>query len=155
MIRLILTMPRDTAAQGLRAAAAAIPDDLAALTSETANDMLAALRAQAPVGKARPGGAAPGGLRSSIRLDLEGTTATFQASQIAQYVIGGTEAHDIEGSPLAFFWDLVGDTVFFMRVRHPGTKPNDFRAPAVDEVAAASQPMLEELGDTIIGRITG
>jgi hypothetical protein len=156
VIRLRLSVS-GAGARGLRAAAAKLPEQLGTLTQQSAEQTQAALKARAPVSKQRPGGPVPGALRRSIMFDLEGTRATFAASQIADYVIGGTDPHDIEPRSkraLAFFWDRVGDQVVFMRVRHPGTSPNDFRIPALDEAAGQADTLIDALGDEILDTIS-
>jgi hypothetical protein len=155
VIRLRVNITKSAAA-GLRNAAEQLPDQLGALTQQTAEATQAALIAAAPISKPRPNAPTPGSLKRSIMFDLEGTTATFMASQVAEYVIGGTDPHDIQPNgkqALAFFWDVVGDNVVFMRVHHPGTRPNDFRVPALDEASAQADALLDGLADELAGNL--
>jgi hypothetical protein len=52
-----------------------------------------------------------------------------------RFVNFGTVPHIIEAvnaNALAFYWEKVGDFVFFKRVKHPGTKANPFVERAID-----------------------
>jgi hypothetical protein len=151
VIRLRLVVRDNSGIAKLRQAAAKLPGQIDTLTREAADVTETALRQAAPVGK---GGSdyQPGSLRRSIAFDLSGTTAEFSASQVAQYVIGGTPAHEIEPrekQALAFYWAAYGDEFIFARVHHPGTKPNDFRVPALERAGAESETLLEDLADDI------
>ena len=143
------------AIDGLRRIADRIPAATEQLASDAAETTKAALQESAPVSKARPGGSEPGALRKSIGFDLSGTTAEFSASDVAGYVIGGTPPHEIAGNsgPLHFYWDHAGGFVTFMRVQHPGTRPNDFREPALQRAATDSEELLAELGDELLGEL--
>jgi hypothetical protein len=65
-----------------------------------------------------------------IKFHLSGAsgaqTIDFTMPDYFRYVVEGTRPHDIvaHGRALAFTWN--GRRVFFARVHHPGTKPNDF-----------------------------
>jgi len=151
VIRLRLVVRDVSGAQKLRAVAARLPGQVEDLASDAAKVTEAALQEAAPIGK--PGtNYQPGALRQSIQFDLAGTTAEFSASQVAQYVIGGTPAHEIDPrdkKALAFYWEAFGDDFVFARVHHPGTKPNDFRSPALERAANESEALLDDLADTI------
>jgi len=153
VIRLILSWRDGGAARALRAVADAVPREIDTLTQQAAEKTQQELRDAAPVSKPVPGGRIPGDLQKSIMFDLEGTTATFKANEIAEYVIGGTQAHAIvpqgEGYPLHFFWEQEGEFVNFMRVMHPETSPNDFRIPALERAGADADVLLDELADEI------
>ena len=140
-------------AEQLRAVAAAIPEATEQLAAEASVRVEEALRETAPISKPVPGGRAPGSLKKSIGFDLSGTKAEFYASDVAEYVIGGTPPHQIEGAagPLHFYWEVAGGFVTLMRVQHPGTKPNDFRQPALDVAADEAMELLEQVGDEILG----
>ncbi len=51
------------------------------------------------------------------------------------YLELGTRPHVIEGNPiLAFYWERLGQTVFFRRVNHPGNKAYRFLARSFAEM---------------------
>lgn len=128
---------------------------LQAATEATAEAVQKALREKAPVGVQVPGGREPGGLRRSVRFDVNGLRAEFFAAYWSEFVIGGTEPHTIfpvNRKVLRWFstganagQGVAGGWTFAMRVRHPGTKPNDFRAPALDDAAVAADEQLEKI----------
>lgn len=92
----------------------------------------AAVKAEAPVRS--------GAGRDSIgfRTTQDGHTITLSiyGRDYLKYVIEGTKPHDIEprsGRALHFEWN--GHEVFFGRVHHPGTKPNNFPLRAWEKAA--------------------
>lgn len=112
------------------------------------------LQDEAPISPGYPGAPEPGGLRRSIRFDLTGSVASFVASQVAEFIIGGTEPHEIfaRNAPvLHFYWAKMGGFVSFARVSHPGTKPNDFRMPALDASTTAAEEELAAVFDWVAG----
>lgn len=129
-------------------------EDAVAAVSGYLND---ALKHEAPVGKIastfdvatrKPRQTGTG--RDSIRFDLDGLHADFMAVDYFRFVIGGTEAHLITGNPtLAFFWDKAGGLVAFRSVKHPGTKPNDFREPALQSTSRQADAELEKIADWV------
>lgn len=121
-------------------------------TETVARTLEQKLTDEAPISPGYPGAPEPGRLRRSIRFDLSGSVASFVASQVAEFVIGGTEPHEIfaRNAPvLHFYWAKVGGFVSFARVSHPGTKPNDFRMPAVDATTGAAETELAAVFDWI------
>lgn len=150
MIRLSLKITDPGIVAGLAAVAQQMHGRVNELTETVAGKTQAQLKAKAPVGKVVPGGRPPGGLQRSISFDMEGTSAKFTAAGYAGYVIGGTSPHDITGNPLlAFFWERTGDFVVFTKVRHPGTKPNDFRDPALTAAADDASDALAGVFDWV------
>jgi hypothetical protein len=104
---------------------------------------LAALKAEAPVGKSDPlSGRKGGALRDSIRYEREtapgSVSMTFTANvPYAGYVIGGTGPHVIAASAAqALQFMLDGAVTYRKSVNHPGTKANDFPERAVGGFAA-------------------
>lgn len=121
-------------------------------TETVARTLEQKLADEAPISPGYPGAPVPGGLRRSIRFDLSGSVASFVASQVAEFVIGGTEPHEIfaRNAPvLHFYWAKAGGFVSFARVSHPGTKPFDFRAAAVDSATASAEQELAAVFDWI------
>jgi hypothetical protein len=128
--------------------------------AEAATILRDALRHAAPESKTpKPGG---GHMRDTIDFDLlpgvSGETAVFKASQVARWVIGGTAPHDIwagaysgKGSAnVLHFFAGSGEEVFTPYVRHPGTKPNDFRKKAWSEARPAVMAMLRQTGMAVL-----
>jgi hypothetical protein len=66
----------------------------------------------------------------------------FPMPEYFRYVVEGTAPHVIEahGRALAFTWN--GRSVFFARVHHPGTKPNNFIARAWKNIRARALALL-------------
>lgn len=140
-------------AEKLREVARRLPDRVGETASQMGERTQERLKESAPVSRQVPGGRKPGGLRESIRFDMEGTTATFAASEVAEYVIGGTVPHEIRprnAQALHFWWEVAGGYVNLMRVQHPGTSPNDFRVPALAAAAGDAEEALNELADRIL-----
>ena len=81
----------------------------------------------------------PGNLRDHIvkRVVMKGANLTVVVGADVPYALWhheGTVAHEIvakPGKPLVFYWPKVGEIVRFMRVNHPGTKPNRFLVEAL------------------------
>lgn len=115
-----------------------------------------AIRAATPVGKGGDPRRTPGGLRDSTRGEVssqsaEGFTADVAQGKAAEYVIGGTGAHEIRphGRALMFYGtsgsaaaSVRGKSegsgaVFARLVHHPGTKPNDYVEQALPAIDAA------------------
>jgi hypothetical protein len=66
-----------------------------------------------------------------------------------RYVQFKTKPHIIEAvnaKALYFFWDKVGDFVFFKRVKHPGTKANPF----LDRAIKSTEGRISEFVQTAI-----
>lgn len=102
--------------------------------------LLIAAREEAPVRSGR--------LRSSIKVTPFRMTGPYKGEggvgvsirdvPYAGFVRWGTKPHVIRARnapALRFYWPKVGRVVFFKKVNHPGTKPNDFLTRAVRRVA--------------------
>lgn len=85
-------------------------------------------------------GVKTGELLSTIRTEDELPSVLATAGRAGQtpqlgYQMHGTSAHVIRprsaGGTLVFFWDKVGEVVYFKSVNHPGTARNDFVTPSV------------------------
>ena len=116
-----------------------------------------ALRHAAPEGKTEP--------HSRDQIDFiitedvaRGYGARFLFPKVQMFVIKGTAAHDIwagfytgkSSSKVLHFTTASGEEVFTPYVRHPGTKPNDFRRKAWLEVREAVMEILRETGRAVI-----
>lgn len=153
MIRLSLALSGfDETVAAFSRAGDELPDQLEEAVAVLSEQLEQALQDAAPVSKqVEGGGRTPGGLRDSIRYDLDGTSSLFFASEVAWFVIGGTSPHTIQGNPLLhFYWQKQGGWVTFAHVQHPGTRPNDFRAGPMDEIADQADEQLGELGDWLL-----
>ncbi len=97
----------------------------------SASLLLNQLRDEVPVAE---GG---GTMRDSITVNPSGFSLEVRvAVDYATYVIEGTPPHRIPRSGnklLAFEWDVVGGLAFFMNVEHPGTQPNDWYHPVLED----------------------
>jgi hypothetical protein len=63
----------------------------------------------------------------------------YAPSPLVWYIIKGTKAHPIPKDPsrsktLHFYWEKIGEWVYFRQVQHPGTKPNPFMERAEDRL---------------------
>jgi|GEM_PF-6714478 len=116
-------------ADGSGTALQGLVEDASAVLTET-------MRAKAPVRHSLdPRKPAGGTLKESLVFSIGDMGATLLGIGYAQFVIGGTSPHTIEAhraSSLVFFWEKVGREVRFRKVRHPGTKPDDFRLKGLD-----------------------
>lgn len=88
-----------------------------------------------------------GALRKSIRYRTKVLASraeiTFTASDVARFVIDGTQAHEIRPkNKQALFWEGANNPV--ARVMHPGTRPNDFVKRALEPLGPAIQKALNE-----------
>jgi len=76
-------------------------------------------------------------MRDSISVTARGLSVEVRvAVDYATYVIEGTPSHRIPragNTLLAFEWDVIGGTAFFMNVEHPGTTANDWYNPVLDD----------------------
>ena len=96
-----------------------------------------------------------GGTRDSLSVETsataEGSELKLMGSQIAAYIIGGTRAHTIvpNTASVLHWMGSGGNDMFAMSVNHPGTQPNDFRRPVVDEL----KPLLEAAGNSAMQAI--
>jgi Bacteriophage HK97-gp10, putative tail-component len=104
---------------------------------------LAALKAEAPVGKTDLSGRKGGRLRDSIRYEREtavgSVTMIFTANvPYAGYVIEGTGPHVISASAARFlrYEGSDGQFTYSRQVQHPGTKANPFPERALGGLAA-------------------
>jgi hypothetical protein len=106
------------------------------LVVDVSADVQGAARTVAPVRRSLAPDAPLGGtLRDSLRMVVGTLGAVLYGAAHAAYVIEGTLPHRIvprRARMLRFFWERMGETVVFARVMHPGTRPQDFRMPAVD-----------------------
>jgi len=60
----------------------------------------------------------------------------------------------ITGNPLLhFWWDKAGGFVTFSSVHHPGTRPNDFRLPALAVTESRADQELARLADWFAGMV--
>lgn len=80
---------------------------------------------------------APGSIpqKTDMRQLSKGAYAVLINHPAWRYVNFGTKPHIIEAvnaKALYFYWDAIGDYVFFKRVKHPGTKANPFVERAID-----------------------
>ena len=73
--------------------------------------------------------------------------------KLRKWIIGGTKPHIIRAKrakALHFYWARVGRWVSFKRVRHPGTKPNDFIGRGVREFDRRLEGWLDVLAERIV-----
>lgn len=131
---------------------------------ETSTVLLAEMRRLAPVGRHfTPEGAAVAGgnLRGSLAWDVGDLGATLMGASYGRYVIEGTRPHPIvarRARALRFWWERQGLTFVGPRVRHPGSRANDFRSKAIDaavEGGVMSRTFEQILGATLDGRPLG
>lgn len=80
---------------------------------------------------------APGHMKENVRPIFQGSVANplgivMVDHPAASFVLHGTPDHEIvaKGGALKFKWK--GKLVFFKRVHHPGTKPNNFLLRALE-----------------------
>ncbi len=86
---------------------------------------------------------------TEMRKISEGEYAILINSPHWIYVQFGTKPHIIEAvnaKVLSFFWDKVGDQVFFKRVKHPGTKANPF----LDRAISSAEKRIPEFVQTAL-----
>lgn len=149
MLRLYGTLDGSGLTEAFDRIASELDGQLEQTVDAVAQGLETAVRDTTPVAKDDPLGRRKGGQgRASIRFDLSGATATFFGISYLEYVIAGTEPHEIRARnapALVFYWDKVGSIVHFVRVHHPGTKPNDFRDEALAQSDEIVQPELERL----------
>lgn len=106
------------------------------LTTAIGEEMSAAVRAEAPVGKKEIGGH-NGQLRDSItyhnKIGARSASVEIVSNvEYAEFVIKGTPPHvivPVQASRL--HWVQGGNSYYRYRVNHPGTKPNPFPARAL------------------------
>jgi hypothetical protein len=103
---------------------------------------LAALKAEAPVGRTTLDGRKGGRLRDSIRYERETAVGTVTMAftgntPYAGYVIDGTGPHTITASAARFlrYQGFDGQATYSRSVQHPGTKANPFPERALGGVA--------------------
>lgn len=77
----------------------------------------------------------------------ESVTMTLWGSPVALFIVSGTAAHDIYPRHAgALHWQDGGGDHFAAHVRHPGTRPNNFFQPVVDEM----RPLLIQAGNSAL-----
>lgn len=91
-------------------------------------------RAMAPIGETAElkGGIIVRTSTGGVHGDIE--QHVIAVPKHAKYVIKGTRRHIIRARrfpTMKFFWPKVGHIVHFTKVKHPGTKPNNFLLRAV------------------------
>ncbi|AFK87708.1 hypothetical protein Tsac_2855 [Thermoanaerobacterium phage THSA-485A] len=106
-----------------------LEEQLSVMRKQVADLLQNSLKAHVPV--------RTGALRDSLRFEDTGNTSVLWGKYYGRYVITGTKPHDIypvHAKVLHFYWEKIGKEVFLAHVHHPGTKANDFRKPAIDEI---------------------
>lgn len=157
MIRLSATFDSEETVRSLERIPGWLDDQLESLTAKAAKGLVGYLKQHAPVSKPQPDSkTSPGRLRDSIRAQQDGPVSELYAVGYAEFVIGGTSPHEIAAKTapvLAFYWERVGAMAFYKSVHHPGTRPNDFRQPAIDEAAGDAEDLLAGLADELANRL--
>jgi hypothetical protein len=113
----------------LDAAVGKYPDFLDRMMELTSLFLLASVQKEAPVKEGR--------LSGSYQQERLGPISFAVGSNVPYRwaVIGGTRPHEIEArnaKALHFNFPAAGGWVFFKRVQHPGTQPNDFVSRAIE-----------------------
>lgn len=97
--------------------------------------------------------------RALGRINLRQPPNPPYPAKIWDYIIEGTRPHIIEASnrrALHFYWEKMGEWVFFKYVRHPGTDPNDFPARAWRRVGKGHlKRTAAKIGLDVMGRLEG
>lgn len=103
-----------------------------------------------------------GATRDSLQVKVDvasdgGVVFAMWGSPIVEFILGGTAAHDIYPRQAgALHWQDGSGDHFAAHVRHPGTRPNNFFQPVMDEM----RPLLTQQGnaalqaarDALVGR---
>lgn len=102
--------------------------------------VMTALRREVPV--------RTGALQSSLHWVPSGAVDILWGVSYGKHVICGTRPHEITPQAAqALAFDAGDGLAFARRVQHPGTKPNDFRQAALDNVNI--DPVLQQLEDWV------
>ena len=113
------------------------------LVKDVSEILTGTLKTEAPVSASVGTSAGVGGrLRESLVFQTGYLGATLEGVGYARYVIAGTRPHWIQhrvARALVFYWERMGARVVFSKVRHPGTKPNDFRRRGLDLAISTGQ----------------
>lgn len=143
--------------ESVRLIRVAIPNEQSRTLESVADRILVHLRAVVPVSKPDYFGRnRPGILRDSLKFRRRGRDMELWGADYGLYVIGGTRPHPIVARRkpfLVFYWEKTGRVMYLKRVRHPGTKPNDFREAALDRADADVRRELNTLAERIMGRV--
>lgn len=106
---------------------ASLPQKIEEARKKLADLVMRSLRKHAPK--------RTGTLQSSLKWVSVGNVDVLWGVYYGKYVITGTRPHEIRPKKAkALRFEIDGKVVFAKRVNHPGTKPNDFRVRAVEEV---------------------